>query len=61
MIFKITPVKDEPLERIYEESMKDLRDFYGINRIENVPSILLKASKRKIGWPVGQMEMLYTF
>jgi len=39
MIFKITSIKDELLEKIYNELMKDLNDFFELNWVENTPSI----------------------
>jgi len=55
MIFKITPVvKDELLENIYNESMKDLKDFYEINWIENCPSINIVEDRKTINLMKGK-------
>lgn len=54
MIFKITPVKDDLLENIYNESMKDLNDFYEISWIENTPSINIVDDRKIINLMKGK-------
>ena len=54
MIFKITPIKDELLEKIYSESMKDLGVFYEINWIENTPSINIVDDRKTINLMKGR-------
>lgn len=54
MIFKITSIKDELLENIYIESMKDLKDFYEINWVENTPSINIVNDRETINLLKGR-------
>jgi hypothetical protein len=48
MIFKIQSIKDEFLEYIYNESIKDLNDFYEINWTNNLPKIFVVDDRNTI-------------
>ena len=41
MIFQIHHIKDDFLEKIYADSMKDLNDFYEINWVHHLPTITI--------------------
>ncbi len=41
MLFKITPTKDELLEKIYKDSMKSLNEFYELNWVHHLPTITI--------------------
>jgi hypothetical protein len=48
MIFKIIPQNDIFLEKIYEESMKDLNEFYEIRWEYNLPKIVIIDDRKTI-------------
>ena len=48
MIFKIHQIKDDFLEKIYTDSMKDLNDFYEINWTHHLPKINIVDDRKTI-------------
>jgi len=46
MIFELKEKKDKTLEEMYEKAMNELNDFFGIDWIRNIPTIILW-NKRK--------------
>lgn len=65
MIFKIKKVEDKHLEEIYNNSLKELGDFFGIKWVRNKPRIMLIDDRKTINklkqeetedWLVGWSE-----
>lgn len=48
MIFKLTSKRDPWLEKKYETAMFDLGKFFGINWVENRPSVLILPNRKTI-------------
>jgi hypothetical protein len=48
MIFQIKQKKNKFLEEVYNKSMQELNDFYGINWIENRPKIVIVNDRKTI-------------
>jgi len=48
MIFKIHQIKDDFLEKIYTDSMKDLNNFYEINWVHHIPKINIVDDRKTI-------------
>jgi len=48
MILKITSAEDKFIEETYDESMKDLNNFYEINWIRNTPTIVIAEDRKTI-------------
>ena len=48
MIFKISPIKDDLLEKIFKESMDDLNAFYEINWKHDPPKIIIIDDRKTI-------------
>jgi hypothetical protein len=48
MVFSLTHAPNKKIERWYEQSMKELGEFYGINWVESRPVILLIKSRKDI-------------
>ncbi len=48
MIFEINSKKDPFIEDIYEKSMKELNDFFGINWVKKKPSVIIVPDRRTI-------------
>ena len=50
MIYKLnlTKTKDKFIEKIFQSSMKDLNDFYGINWKINIPKIIIVKDRQTI-------------
>ena len=46
MIFKLNLQEDSWLEKVYEEAMADLNQFFGINWIENRPQIYILPDRK---------------
>ena len=66
-VFKVIPQKDELLEEIFKESMKELNEFYEINWVHHLPIIMVvdgrttidglkqeKSQPWSIGWSEGK-------
>jgi len=62
MIFKIHHIKDDFLEKIYTDSMKSLNEFYEINWVHHLPTVITVDDRETInvfkgkkteGWLVG--------
>ncbi len=54
MIFKIHHIRDDFLEKMYADSMKDLNDFYEINWVHHLPTITLVDNRETINALKGE-------
>jgi len=54
MIFKISPIKDDFLEKIFKESMDSLNVFYEINWNHHVPKMVIVEDRKTIDLLKGE-------
>jgi len=54
MIFEINKIKDLELEKVYEEGMRELNDFFGLDWKRNLPKLFIVSDRKSIDGLFGR-------